>query len=141
MPSSLARPAVEVEGAIRAWLRTTPAVGARWYFGAPLTPTFPLGIIDVTAVIPVPGGVPIDQATCRLDLWGAKATDRYSIASIAQQLRTTIDSTPSGTPMGPTAVCLGATVISGPRWQPDPDDGKARYSLTAEFLLRPAPPS
>lgn len=136
MPSSLARPAVEVEGALRAWLRTTTPVGTRWYFGAPLTPVFPLGILDVTGVIPVPGLVPVDQATVRLDLWGARATDRYTIAGLAQQLRTSIDSTPSGTPMG-AATCLGATVISGPRWQPDPDDGKARYIMVAEFLLRP----
>ena len=139
MPSSLARPAVECEGTIRAWLRTLPVVAARWYLGAPLTPVFPLGILDSVNVIPIPGGIPIDQATATLSLWGAKARDRYTIAALATTLRTMIDSTPSGTPMGPTAVCLGATVISGPRWQPDPDDGKARYILTAEFLLRPAP--
>jgi len=136
MPSSLARPAVEVEGALRAWLRTTPAVGNRWYFGAPDTLVFPFGILEVTAIVPVPGGVPIDQATVRLDLWGMTARDKFAIAALATGLRTTIDSLPSGTPMG-TAVCLGATVINGPRWSPDVADGKARYVLDAEFLLRP----
>lgn len=137
MPAMLARPAVEAEGAIRAWLRTRAAVGARWYFGAPLTPVFPLGIVGDVAVIPVPGGVPIDQATAPLSLWGATARDKFTLAELARALKTDIDSVPSGTPMGPAAVCLGATVISGPRWAPDPDDGKARYVLTAEFLLRP----
>ena len=138
MPTrALPRPAVEVEGSLRTWLRTTPVVGARWYFGAPLTPTFPLGLLAVPSIVPIPGGVlPIRQATAQLDLWGEKARDRYDLGGLANELVTIIDSLPSGTEMGP-AVCLGATVISGPRFQPDPDDGKARYVLVAEFTMRP----
>jgi len=132
---ALARPAVEVEGAIRAWLRTTAPFGNRWYFGPPLTPTFPLGLLTVTSVVPAPGYVPLDQATVTLDMYAAVARDRYTLAGLATQLRTAVDSMPAGTPMG-AAVGMGGKVVSGPSHL-DPADGKARYVMTAEFTLRP----
>jgi hypothetical protein len=139
------------EGAVRAWLRSLnlSGLGARWYFGVPMSPTFPLGLITRVAGAPV-RGVPIDKPVMQLDLLGATPTpgqppsDKYALSAIATALVGAVESLASGTVMMTGVVCLGAEVENGPVWAPDRGDGRSgqkldgrsRYTLDVMFRLR-----
>jgi hypothetical protein len=139
------------EGSVRSWLRELDlaGVGARWFFGVPAKPTFPLGLITRVAGGPL-RGVPVDRPIMQLDLLGATPTpgqppsDKYVLAAIATALVGAAESLAAGTVVSPGVVCLGAEVENGPVWAPDRGDsrggqkldGRARYTTDVAFLLR-----
>ncbi len=141
----------EPEGPARAWARSLniSGIGARFFFGLPASPTFPLGLVTLISARPV-RGVPVKRAVMQYDLMGAAPvagqppTDKYALGVIANALADAAQSLASGTLVAPGVVCLGAEVENGPVWAPDRGDsrsgqkldGRSRYTLDVEFLLR-----
>ncbi len=146
MPTALPYVYVEAEGAVRAWARALnlAGLGARAFFGVPVTgATFPLVVLTRVGGRPV-RGVPVDRALIQFDLLGATPVDRrppsdkYTLSVIAAALASAAESLASGTVMAAGVVCLGAEVENGPVWSPSPVDGRSRYTLDIAFLLRAA---
>ena len=141
----------EPEGPARAWARSLnlAGIGARFFFGMPASPVFPLGLISLISSVPV-RGVPWRRAVMQFDLLGAapvagqRPTDKYALGVIANALADAAANLVAGTVVAPGVVCMGAEVENGPVWAPDRGDGRSgqkldgrsRYTTDIEFLLR-----
>lgn len=129
----------DAEGAVRAWGRTLGLVGSRVFFEPPERGrVYPLITVQRVGGAPLNQDVPIDGPLIQFDVLGEKRTDKAAVGAIAYQLASAVMSLRSGTAMGTAAVALSGTVTSGPLWMPEPETGRARYSLDARFKLRAA---
>ena len=126
----------DVEGPIRAYLRALAitGIGTRVFLGVPERATYPL--VDMTLLDGgvQPGESPLAAVYVSCSVWGGA---RQATAAAAWDLVSKLESTASGTPFGLTLVCMGASVVLGPLWRPDPADGRPRYIVDAQITVRP----
>ena len=132
----------DVEGAVRTWLKTKPAVTAivstRVFFGVPkgaVEATFPL--VTVTRV----GGgdsdsdAPDDNALIQLDCWGSISDagfgDKAGCRTLANKVRAECKAV-TGSQTLATGVDAGGMNVVSDIWLPDPANDRPRYSLTVE---------
>lgn len=122
---------VDVEGPVRAWLRglNLNDVGARVFIGLPERNAFPaisLALIDGRLDA---GEAPLANPVITFSVWGGS---RSQAAAIVWALCSAIGSVRS---VDLTSLRLmGAEVITGPVFRPDPD-GKPRYVVDAAFAV------
>lgn len=140
--------ALDLDGLVRAYLRSIPADGAtRTFFAIDRDGRFPQCILT-----PVLGSV--DQATemattlAQIDVWGYSrqdrkpggdraATARLATALVAHlRAYDTDPSVPQFSSHGGRLV--GITVASGPTFRPDPEAERPRYLIEASFHATPA---
>lgn len=132
----------DVEGAVRAWLRTVnlgPASGLV-YFGVPKQPKFPLVVLRRAGGGPQAGYSPVDDARISFDCWA----DTKSAASlVARRLLSNIDQLSMVAVAAHHAVLLGGVILLGPLWRPDTEARTAqglprpRYIVDAQITVRP----
>lgn len=131
----------DVEGAMRAWLRSrteiTALVGQHVFFGAPDDATesdYPMIVISR-----VGGGndlseAPIDLPTMQLTVW-APLRRKDTATAVKNVLKGVLGSIRSPTTVVGFAVLYGAEVNTDV-WLPDPADNRPGYMLTVEVTAR-----
>lgn len=135
---------VDAEGAVKTWLKTVTAVssivGERVFLGVnERSDSLPQVVVNTVAGGPDLGESALSYPRIQIDAWAAsrRAAEQLgrAIGNACWQL--------SGTPtsMGDDAVCLGARVLTVPRFPASETDelaGRYRYTLDVEFALRAA---
>lgn len=136
----------DVEGALRTWLRTrtalTALVGQRVFFGVPKAAredTFPLVTVQLVGTRPETSEAPIVHHLIQFDVWGSiddsgngrKAEALTVVNTLWAQLR----DINAETALTASVVAYGLNVESLV-WNPDPDNDRPRYTLTAEISAR-----
>jgi hypothetical protein len=138
----------DVEGAMRTWLRTIPAVTAvvaqRVFFGVPkaaVEATFPLVVVQRVGGGDDASEAPIDVALIQLDCWGSLGAngigDKASATRLCNAVRSACRSF-WGPQLVPGVDAAGITVQSV-IWLPDPANDRPRYSLTVEVAAISTP--
>ena len=136
---------VDVEGAVRTWLRTVPQVASlvdtRVFFQIPPETAWP--ILTLQEV----GGsideyVPTQSSLLQIDCWGSPhptpgKTNKSESKEVCLAVCNALRALNSGTALNDEVVALGALILSAP-WVPDPASNQARYSITAEVFAKPA---
>lgn len=126
---------VDVEGPVRAWLRTQSiGVSDRVFLGLPERCAYPaldMALIDAGIQ---PGEAPLADAAFTFSAWAAKGS-RSTASDVAFALVSLLLSTPARTPLDDTLVFMGAEILLGPVFQPD-DDGQPRYLVDAAITVR-----
>lgn len=141
----------DVEGALRAWLRSNTPVAAivdqRVFFGVPdKATTFPLLTVQRVGGSDDTGEAYIDQALIQIDCWGRlyadtdqtkKGGDKAGCDQLRRAVRQALLSIRGATALNTDVVAYNALVISDP-YSPDPADGRPRYVITAQITARVA---
>jgi hypothetical protein len=135
---------IDHEGAIKAWLKTVDDVDelsdGRVFVGRnDRADALPQVVVQVIGGGPDLGDSPVAYPRVQLDAW---ATNRREAQALAEVVGNACWQLAGGTtPMGDTAVALGARVLTVPRFLTSQEDEKAhrfRYTLDVEFALRAA---
>lgn len=132
----------DVEGGLRAWLRTrsevTAIVGQRVFFGVPkgaTEATFPLVVVQRVGGGDDGGESPVDVALVQIDCWGsfdASGNGRKAEArALVNAVRSALHDIRTRTTLTTGVDVFGANVEAD-IWAPDPDNDRPRYVLTAE---------
>jgi len=125
-------PFTDVEGAVRAWLRTVPdsTVGARVYFAVPDgNPTMPLATVARVTGGMQPDGV-LEDVVLTVDVWARTKEE----AARAYRLLAAAIVKAEGVALDAGTWCHGASVNSVV-WLPDPVTKTPRYSLTVVLTV------
>ena len=132
----------DVEGALRTWLRTRPAitdlVAQRVFFGIPKQATetsFPMIVLSRVGGGDEAGDAAIDTATIQFDCYGSIDASsgygkKYTATELKNALRSELNTIAGDVALTATVNCLGAAVESDV-WLPDTDDDRPRYVITA----------
>lgn len=130
---------VDIEGAVRDWLRTVPAVQAlvssRVFFGIPAQTEWPICVVKDVGGAPDPG-LPTTAPLIQIDCWG-EGRNKAQANAVKRAVVTALQNLTSGSALNGEVVALGAQTLSAP-WLPDPDTDQARYAITAEVFAKPA---
>lgn len=135
---------VDAEGAVKAWLRTLDAVDelvdGRVFLGRNHRPdALPQVVVQVIGGGPDLGDSPVSYPRIQIDAWAANRRQAQALADVVGNACWQLAG--GATPMGDTAVALGARVLTVPRFLTSQDDetaGRYRYTLDVEFALRAA---
>lgn len=134
---------VDAEGAVKAWLRAhddLDAVDGRVFLGRnDRSDALPQIVVQVIGGAPDVGDSPIAYPRVQIDAWAANRRSAQTLADLVGNACWRLAG--GTTPMGDTAVALGARVLTVPRFLTSQDDEKAgryRYTLDVEFALRAA---
>lgn len=123
---------VDLEGPLRGWLRTqVPELGGRVFLSLPERVIFPavsMSLLD--------GGLdlseaPVAHALVSFSVW---SSNRQEAAGVAWEL-VSVFHTARMQPLGAAQELLGARVVTGPLFSPDPD-GFARYVVDVAVSVR-----
>lgn len=134
----------DIEGAMRDHLRDNAAVQAslggsrRVFFDIPDTPTWPL-----VAVSRVGGGesetsdAPLDFALISFDIWGSLSNNGRPLWRdlwvVVNAVRSALNQIRGRTSLTDDVDVFGVNVVGLVR-APDPDNGRPRYTMTAEVI-------
>jgi hypothetical protein len=148
---TVARVFLDVEGPIKAWLRTqtyltdlltthgsAPSIDLSTprNYGKPTWPDKPWVVLQSVNDMPVAGGGPnVLVATVQFDVYGPT---RAAVSQAAAALVSVVESMPSGTVLDTTTTAHGA-VVRRNQWLPDPSNGLPRRSLDIEFTVYATP--
>lgn len=127
----------DVEGAAKAWARAqaeiTALVGQRVFLAPNNAAPFPQVVVNRAGGGADPGEAPIDGALVTFGCWAA---NRHAAAALAYVVMGAAESMVPGTPMGASAVGLGASVPLGPRYVTSAADEKAgRFRYVVDVVL------
>jgi hypothetical protein len=131
---------LDVEGACKTWLLTIPAVadqvgGHRIWFMKPHVlkdEDYPYLQLQRVGGGPRPGAeAPVDHALIQLDAYGPK-NGKISALNVISAVANAIHDLRHAD-VGEQAVVLWPSQVMAVRYLPEPDDGRPRYSLTAEI--------
>lgn len=134
---------VDSEGAVKAWLRSVTAVtaivGQRVFLGVnDAAGALPQVVVQTVGGGPDPGDSAISYPRVQIDGWAA---NRRAAEELGRAVGNACWQLAGGsTPMG-DAVCVGARVLTAPRFPRSVEDeraGRFRYTLDVEFALRAA---
>lgn len=138
---SNARTFVDMEGALRDYLKTVPAlsalVGSRVFLGIPSGGTS-LPFIQLSRVGGGPDVLtPLDNAEISFSCWGAK---KEEAANVSAALVSVLESMTAGTELESGLKCGGASVLLW-LWSPDTSTDKpgARYLVDARITVKAVP--
>lgn len=125
----------DVEGGLRDWLRTEPAVAAivaqRVFVSVPPKTTLPYVTIGLVDEHDDTSTAPLDVCLVQIDAWaGNKRQARDLYNAIKQSLR---DAT-CGLTLASGTTLKGAVIV-GTVYLPDPEDQTPRYSGTAQVIV------
>lgn len=125
----------DTEGALKTFLAADTAiaaiVGSRVFFGMPTNVTdadFPMVTLQRVGGGEAAGDAPVDEALVQIDCWGA-VRDKASAWTLCSAVRDRL------TQRGDVALngtVRAGLVVDSVIWLPDPDNARARYSVTAE---------
>lgn len=135
--STVTAPRAAVLGPLRDWLRTTgtTAAGRVYAHGLPQSPTFPC--VGLTKVGLTTGGA-TEQTLVQADCWAARGQGAAA-ETLAAEVKTALEQVVPGTQLGSSAVRLMGASIEAEAALPDPDDGTARYVVTATVTTKVVP--
>lgn len=133
-------PMLDVEHAVRAWLRDLPELAPtlerRVFFGMPKSPSWPLVIVSRIGGTVDTSDAPIDVPALSFACWGPDGNQSRAIAKdVAYGLRAALLGLVHGSPVGAGFASGPAVIDLGPLWLPDRDTGRARYMLDATLHL------
>jgi hypothetical protein len=136
--STVAAPRAAVLGPLRDWLRDVTAVASLcgtdtnlaepsiYAGGLASGATFPA--VVVTKVGLSPDGTSSERHLIQLDCWADAARDAEELAA---EVKTALEQVVPGTQLGSSDVRLWGATIEAEVALPDPDDGTARFVITA----------
>lgn len=126
---------VDPEAAVRDWLKNQiTGIGDRVFLSLPERVTLPA--VDL---LMLDGGIdsseaPLAHVLFTFSAWGRKG-NRPEAAAAIWSLASVLNSTQGGTLLSANVAFMGAQMIAGPSFRPDPD-GTPRYVLDAALTLR-----
>jgi hypothetical protein len=130
----------DVEGALRTHLRANTALvtalgGARVFWEIPSDPPWPLVTISRVGGGQDPGEAPVDRALVSFDCWGDlddKGRARWrELTAVVNALRSALDAIEGRTTLASGVDVFGVSVAGVVR-SADPNNGRPRYTVTAE---------
>lgn len=125
---------LDVEGAVRSWLRTQlPDLSGRVFFGIPAkSPILPLVTLQRIGGAPQFGESPLEDIRLSFDVWGLIKEDAINTLTALSEVITDIANVTM--PLG--VHCCYAKVDSV-LWRPDDEKKLARYVADATFTVKP----
>jgi hypothetical protein len=128
----------DVEGAVRTWLRSLPAVtalvGDRVKFALDPRSELPAVIVRLVGVVPDTSEAPLFQRILQVDVFDA-ARQKTRCFAVAAAVEAAFGSIRQATAMGSDVVAWGAEVQSV-IYLPDPGNAAPRYSITVIITAR-----
>lgn len=131
----------DVEGGLRTYLRTVSALttalgGQRVFWEVPANPPYPCITVTRIGGGETPGSdAPIDNALISFDCWGdfdAAGRGKWrELMTVVNTLRSALEQVRGRTTLA-TGVHAFGIAVAGVVRAPDPDNGRPRYTVTAE---------